>query len=318
MLEDLAFTDERNGIVYAVGEVGLQKMYITSDGARTWKSVIASPASRPRLYFADPEVGWSIGPDKLLYTTNGGKRWTAVAQRFPSYQIGVSFPRRDRAYVVGDHGMVLRYRVPATGEKALAGAKPAPAMPPYVTPLETEAAEVLALLESVQPQESGSTDVNPQGGDVEETAEEIDETATGDAEESSEVFAGSPIATPKLKKLDLLLTALGSTVPSFLDRFTNLNLLAARLRTASDLPGRLSELKAAIGALKKASDAAAADAALAQAFTAAQQLHTVASVAVQKQLPASTPAAASGATSAESDEEVGEESEEVSEESIEE
>ncbi len=316
MLEDLAFTDEQNGVVYAVGEVGLQKMYTTSDGAKTWKSVVASPGSYPRLYFADPEVGWSIATNKLLYTTNGGKRWTAVAQQFPSYQIGVSFPRRDRAYVVGDHGLVLRYRVPEPGEKTLASAKPAPAMPPFVTPLEREASEALAVIESLREIDGdAATTAGEESAALPE--EESDEEEATVAVEDTDAAAGAPlelIAPAKLRKLDVLLTALGTTVPSFLDQFTNLNLLAARLRSAGDLPARLSALKTAIASVKKAPDNASAQAALAQALTAAQELQAAAAVATQQKLPAegAGPSAAPEA-SAESpavDEESSEEEEE--------
>lgn len=317
MLSDLAFTDEQNGVVYAVGEVGLQKFYVTSDGARTWKSVVASPPSSPRFYFADPEVGWSIGSDKLLYTTNGGKRWTAVAQRFPSYQIGVSFPRRDRAYVVGDHGLVLRYRILEPGEKIAASAKPAPAMPPFVTPLEQEASEALAVIKSLQEAGGGAaTGAGEESGALppDESEEEEVEVARG----NTDAAAGAPlapIAPAKLGKLDVLLTALGTTVPSFLDQFTNLNLLAARLRSAGDLPARLSELKTAIAAVKKAPDNASAQSALAQALTAAQGLQAAAAVAIQRKLPAegAGPSAAPGASAEspaadeESSEEEGEE-----------
>lgn len=292
-LEDLAFTDELNGVVYAHGEVGLQKLYTTSDGAKTWKSVIASPGSYPRFHFADPEVGWAISTNKLLYTTNGGKKWTAAAADFPSYQIGVSFPRRDRAYVVGDHGLVLRYRVLAPGEKTVAATKPAPAMPPYATPLEQEASEAVAMLETLQEEVAGNQAATGAGEDA-ENAES--------AEEEPVAAAAAPLAVPgfapaKLNKLQVLMTALGSTVPSFLSQFTNLNLLAARLRSAGELPARLSELKAALTAVQKAPDNSAAQAALAQALAAAQGLHAAAAVAIQKQLPVSS-SSSSGEASA--------------------
>ena len=281
-LVDMFFTGEQTGFVTS----SEKKLYATADGGNTWKGVVATPGEY--LRFADPVTGWSFGREHLAFSTNGGGRWSSRPHRFPAPVRGLSFPRRDRAFAVGDHGMIMRYRVLSPAEKTASGAVVAPAMSPYATPIEGQAAEVLGLLESVQPVETGSV---AEGGAVRETVEV-------EIEEGSPVSAGLAIAPPKLKKIDLLLTALGTTVPSFLDQFSNLNLLAARLRSASDLPGRLSELRSALSAVKKANDKAAANAALAQAFTAAQQLHTAASVATQKQLPAASSAAPGGEASA--------------------
>jgi len=261
------FTGEQTGFVTS----SEKKLYATADGGNTWKGVVATPGEY--LRFADPVTGWSFGREHLAFSTNGGGRWSSRPHRFPAPVRGLSFPRRDRAFVVGDHGMIMRYRVLSPAEKTASGAVVAPAMGPYATPIEGQAAEVVELLESVQPVASGSA----AGG------ESTSQTAV---EQGNAVAPGLAIAPPKLKKIDLLLTALGTTVPSFLDQFANLNLLAARLRSAGDLPGRFSELKVAIAAVKKAPDNSAAQAALAQAMTAAQGLHTAAAVATQRKLPA--------------------------------
>lgn len=276
-LEDLFFTGEQSGFVTS----SEKKVYATADGGNTWKGVVATPGDW--LRFADPETGWSFGREHLAFSTNGGGRWSSRPHRFPAPVRGFSFPRRDRAYVVGDHGMIMRYRGLKAAEKMASGSLAAPAMPPYATPIEGQAAEVLALLESAHPAE-GSPAADGSAG----------ETAVKETEEGSPGSAGAAIAPPKLKKIDLLLTALGTTVPSFLDQFSNLNLLAARLRSAGELPSRLAQLRSALSAVQKASDRAGADAALAQAFTAAQQLHTAASVATQKQLPPAGSATSSG------------------------
>jgi hypothetical protein len=56
-------------------------------------------------------VGWIFDGQKLSFTTDGCKRWNSRGFRFPASVKAYSFPTRQRAYVVGDHGMVYRYRV---------------------------------------------------------------------------------------------------------------------------------------------------------------------------------------------------------------
>ena len=276
-LTDVFFTSEQKGFVSTTEK----KLYVTADGGNTWKNVVATPGDW--LRFADPETGWSLRYDHLAFSTNAGARWTSRPHRFPAPVRGLSFPRRDRAYVVGDHGMIMRYRALQPAEKAVSGALPAPGMPPYATPLQSEAAEVVALLETVSPGTAGSP---PSSGAEGEAMQESEEAAgTSAASVSAPAAGAAPLPAAKLKKLDVLMQALGATVPTFLDRFTNLNLLAARLRSAGELPARLSELKKAIAAAKTAGDNAAAQTALVQALTAAQGLHTAAAVAMQRQLP---------------------------------
>ena len=129
-LTDVFFTDEQTGFVTS----SEKKPYATADGGNTWKGIVATPGEW--LRFADPETGWSFGREHLAFSTNGGGRWSSRPHRFPAPVRGLSFPRRDRAFVVGDHGMIMRYRVLGSAEKAAGGALAAPAMGPYATPLE--------------------------------------------------------------------------------------------------------------------------------------------------------------------------------------
>jgi photosystem II stability/assembly factor-like uncharacterized protein len=46
-----------------------------------------------------------------LALTDGGRHWTAREVRFPAPVIAFSLPARDRGYVVGDQGMIYRYRI---------------------------------------------------------------------------------------------------------------------------------------------------------------------------------------------------------------
>ena len=87
------------------------KLMGTSDGSKTWHGVAASlPGGRPRIQFANP-TGWIIEGKSWSYTTDGGKHWLSRDMPFPTDVEEFSLPRSNRGYVVGDHGMIYRYRV---------------------------------------------------------------------------------------------------------------------------------------------------------------------------------------------------------------
>jgi len=85
------------------------KILATTDGAKTWQGRVGT--ARGKIRFADSEVGWSFDGSKLTYTTNAGKTWSSREFRFPAEVKAFSLPSRSRGYVVGNHGMVYRYRI---------------------------------------------------------------------------------------------------------------------------------------------------------------------------------------------------------------
>lgn len=106
----LVFSDESTGFITTPGG----KLFKTTDAGKTWTGVVANVGREVR--FADANVGWSMGNTFagaafLTYTTDGGKRWTSREFKLPAPVGAFSLPKRDRGYVVGDHGMVYRYRV---------------------------------------------------------------------------------------------------------------------------------------------------------------------------------------------------------------
>jgi len=120
--QGVVFTDEDTGFVIMPRG---SKFLATSDGGKTWRGVIAE--TKGKLKFAGP-VGWSFEGNKLTYTTDGGKRWASTALRFPATVQAFSLPTPQRGYVVGEHGMIYRYRIVPidyTGK----GVLEAPAMP---------------------------------------------------------------------------------------------------------------------------------------------------------------------------------------------
>jgi photosystem II stability/assembly factor-like uncharacterized protein len=101
------------------------KIFRTSDSGQTWSEVPGEIDGKPDFAFADAEVGWTVKYQKVLYTRDGGKTWLSSALKFPTMVTASSLPARDRGYVVGDHGMVYRYRI-VPGDYTAKGILPAP------------------------------------------------------------------------------------------------------------------------------------------------------------------------------------------------
>ena len=105
---DVFFLDENTGFHVRSGS----RLYRTTDGGQTWQGIVAKlEPGYPKVKFADHEVGWSCVGSTWAYTLDGGKHWTTRQVRFPAPVAAFSLPARDRGYVVGEHGMIYRYRV---------------------------------------------------------------------------------------------------------------------------------------------------------------------------------------------------------------
>lgn len=103
----LHFLDQNNGLV----RMQNGKIYRTSDAGDTWAEVPGEIDGKPDFSFADAQIGWAAKYQKILYTRDGGKTWLSSATKFPTMIDDSSLPARDRGYVVGEHGMVYRYRI---------------------------------------------------------------------------------------------------------------------------------------------------------------------------------------------------------------
>jgi photosystem II stability/assembly factor-like uncharacterized protein len=161
------FLDDNRG--FAFRNTG---MYRTSDGGNTWQGVPASLAiSSEPLRFADPEVGWALSQlpanystARLTYTADSGAHWLARDLNFPAVVHGFSLPRRDTAYVVGEHGMVYRYCV-VPSDYVVANMLPAPLMPGFDSPLNGEVATLKTAVNDLSTQMQNSLGITapPQG-----------------------------------------------------------------------------------------------------------------------------------------------------------
>ena len=89
-------------------------------------------------------MGW--GGKNFSFTRNGGKLWTTRLIKCPAEVKAFSLPRRDRGYLVGDHGMIYRYRIVPVAYTAK-GILDAPMMP--------QAASVSAQADTIAPTPTG-------------------------------------------------------------------------------------------------------------------------------------------------------------------
>ena len=179
---DVFFLDENTGFI------GAEQAYKSTDGGQTWSGIVASSWRPLHLRFADPEVAWAVDGKKVTFTTDGGNRWNSREYPFPVEVEGLSLPRRDRGYVVGQHGMIYRYRV-APLDYVAKGLIPAPLISGIDSPLD---AQVQQLAQQVQQlaqdagasagpftQDNGSTSGVADGGVLPSGAASLSSDATG-------------------------------------------------------------------------------------------------------------------------------------------
>ncbi len=275
------FTDEQTGYICTARG----SLFGTHDGGATWTGLPGSSCeSKAPLRFADPEVGWAIRYTTMTFTTDGGKRWVSRQIALPASAYAFSLPRRDRAYVVGDHGMIFRYRVvPATVN--VPNALRAPAMPGVSPALDTSVAAMeaqLAVLDSMVQ----ATPASGAGGHAatESTADAAgafaQDTSLGFLQSAPGDFA-QQCCGKRLKGFDFVLQAVGGIVPDFLARYRNLNLLVQGLRTATALPDATGQVRAAYRAFRSATNRDAATSALEQLKSAIGNLRAGVDTATQ-------------------------------------
>lgn len=245
--DEVFFIDEARG--FARTESGA--LFSTADGGTSWQELPASAGERIR--FADPEVGWSFlrHTSTLSYTTDGGKRWNSREIGLPATVNAFSFPRRDRGYAVGDHGMVFRYRVVPAAEptpNALEG----PVMPEFGPGLEGAVGRAQAGLEALRRAVSGS----------------------------------APCCAEGTEALTAASAELSTAVPQFLGGRRNLNLPLVAARWDELLPRRAGEFGAAVESLALTSDPAAADEGMRRLESAVEDLGRTVRHASGRELPA--------------------------------
>ncbi|MFN2397734.1 MAG: WD40/YVTN/BNR-like repeat-containing protein [Gemmatimonadaceae bacterium] len=292
------FLDELTGFA----RLDSKKLHMTTDGGKTWRGIVASPGEA--LRFADPTVGWGVELGRTdfrwSYTTDGGKRWTSREVRLPAVTRGFSLPRRDRAYVVGDHGMIFRYRVVPASHSLGPNDIAMPAMPAFESALDEQVKELEQVVTELG--SSLSAAGGAQGGaaaaDAVAGAVATDPAGAG-AAGGSAATAGEPLNAPlppasqftaqcckkSFSRLEVILGALSQTLPEFIGKYKNLNLLLAAVRMGAELPGEYRAVKGGLKAFRQAKDKESATAALAGVSTALSALKQTTAVSMQQQLP---------------------------------
>lgn len=293
------FLDEQTGFA----RLDSKKLHMTTDGGATWRGIVASPGEA--IQFADPLVGWGIELDRtdlrLSYTTDGGKRWTSREIKLPASIRAFSLPRRDRAYIVGESGMVFRYSVVPAAQPLGPNDKVLPAMPGFESPLDEHVEQLEQVVEEIEtalgavPEPKSDADSAAAGG-----AAPPDSAAGAAAADSMAAAAeGEPFDAPltpaseftancckkSFSKLEVVLGALAQTLPDFIGKYKNLNLLLAAVRIGAVLPNEYRSVKGGLRAFRKAGNKEEAEGALAGVSAALSALKATTAVSMQQQLP---------------------------------
>ena len=284
------FTDTSHGSACLTGG----KFAATEDGGRTWNPV-PGPAcqGKPEVRFADPEVGWSAAYSALNFTVDGGRRWSGRQIRFPAFINAFSLPRRDRGYVVGDHGMVYRYRIVPASTPPVPNELAAPLMPGISTVLDERVGELDATIAALGEAVAAAPDTVPGGAlpasppvhpamdpvPPDPNAEFIP-VPPSDLPEPSPFMAACCDQPQSRSKV--LFGAIIAALPQMLERYRSTNTLGGTLLALIELPLKAKGLRNALAAFRRAPDKASAQQALADLATAAGELKTTTAMAFQR------------------------------------
>jgi photosystem II stability/assembly factor-like uncharacterized protein len=251
----IAFTDVQHGVICDYHG----RLSATNDGGVTWHGIAGKGGSNSML-FADPSVAFSMDQNRVAYTADGGGRWLSRDFAFPGTAMAISAPRRDRAYVVGQHGMVYAYRVVHAGythPKMIAAPIVGPAPAAFENSMEQLGLQT-ASLDSVIASGAPAAPATP---------------------------AAQAARAKRVSSLQIAFEAATGLLPDFLANYRNLNLVVLGLRTAGAMPGQAESAKSAFAAFKQAGDPQAAQMALAQLSAALHGLTQLADTALQTSPP---------------------------------
>ncbi len=250
---EVFFLDENTGFLL----IGNGNVYATGDGGQSWHQLPGVYiGGRPQMKFADPQVGWSIIYRTMAFTTDG-RRWTSRDIGFPANVNAFSLPSRDRGYVVGNHGMIYRYRVvPATYTSK--GMIDAPLMPGFDSTVPREVATLTDVVAQLRTKLPAATP-GQSGGFQQDTQ------APGSGAPGVGPAGGGYVNSccgPLMQQLETTGNTFATDAPAFSQRFRNLNLIFQGLDFLNGVVNQANTLKQSIRALREAKNGPAAAAAL--------------------------------------------------------
>jgi photosystem II stability/assembly factor-like uncharacterized protein len=240
------FIDENTGYISMKDATA---SFRTTDGGLTWTGMPATAIHR-RIVFADPEVGWAIRYDKLSYTTDGGRRWASRTLALPAFVNAFSLPRRDIGYLVGDHGMIYRYRTVPASTPLVPNAVAGVAMPPLANDVIEDLGELEVGIEGIEAALAAAGAPSGASGSAGEAA--VEGQALGWIEANYADFG----------TFESTIDSVATGLPELGRKHRNLNLLLEGLRVFGDLTGQGGGIKNAFGSLRQAKDPASVSMAL--------------------------------------------------------
>lgn len=108
-IDEVHFWSETDGLVL----LSSGQTYWTADGGGSWTGSANAPAWKS--YYASGEgkilVGVNANGRQIGYSFNGGRSFSSRAANLPARVSAVTFPDARHGYLVGEHGMVYRYRI---------------------------------------------------------------------------------------------------------------------------------------------------------------------------------------------------------------
>jgi photosystem II stability/assembly factor-like uncharacterized protein len=108
-IDSIVFWSEKDGLALLASG----KTFWTADAGATWTGSVSSPSWRS--YYASGEgkivVGINQNGRQAGYSFNGGRNFTSRPLGLPAMAADVTFPDARHGYLVGQHGMVYRYRI---------------------------------------------------------------------------------------------------------------------------------------------------------------------------------------------------------------
>jgi hypothetical protein len=159
-----------------------------------------------------------------------------------------------------------------------------PAMPAFASPLDDQATQATVVLKDLSAEvaklpDSAATPAPPVA----------DPNAPPPTPEEAIGLAASPLVASccgkSLSKLNVIIGAIAKSLPAFVAKYKNTNLLSAALRMLVELPAKFGDLRSAFRAFKQATDKESAQAALASLGNTIESLHQTTDVAFQQELP---------------------------------